>query len=331
MKTFFELREKTLTPAEKKKREEVAKAIERENPSMPMAKKMAIATATAKKVAEEAELDEAVEVSHDRYMRSHGKKASGGEGNWMFTHKRMGDANVNDSKEVHTARGKFSDAKKSAQQWAKKHGHSTVYVMEEVEQIDELSKKTLGQYIKLAGHDREQRQKKATGLSQVGHEVKGQNRKQADDLFHRAGAELHKAANRKVGINKAVNKLVGEEVEQVDEISRDLARRYIRKVADKTNTGELSTKEVEKRRPGVNLAGKKAYPSIAGKARVTATEEVEKVDEVSVKTLSQYTTKAAQQGSKRVAGQWMADQKLRKRDGYSSSAKVAATSTPKKD
>lgn len=50
-KSFLE--EKTLTPAEKKKREEIAKAIERDNPDMPMAKKMAIATATAKKVAEE--------------------------------------------------------------------------------------------------------------------------------------------------------------------------------------------------------------------------------------------------------------------------------------
>ena len=48
-----ELDEKTLTPAEKKKREDVAKAIERDNPDMPMDKKMAIATATAKKVAEE--------------------------------------------------------------------------------------------------------------------------------------------------------------------------------------------------------------------------------------------------------------------------------------
>lgn len=48
-----ELEEKKLTPAEMKKREEVAKAIERENPKMPMAKKMAIATATAKKVAED--------------------------------------------------------------------------------------------------------------------------------------------------------------------------------------------------------------------------------------------------------------------------------------
>ena len=49
--------EKTLTPAEKKKREEVAQAIERDNPNMPMDKKMAIATSTAKRVAEE-NLDE---------------------------------------------------------------------------------------------------------------------------------------------------------------------------------------------------------------------------------------------------------------------------------
>lgn len=47
-----ELEEKVLTKAEKKKREEVAQAIERDNPGMPMAKKMAIATATAKRVAE---------------------------------------------------------------------------------------------------------------------------------------------------------------------------------------------------------------------------------------------------------------------------------------
>ena len=61
MKKFNTLRldlaEKTLTPAEKKKREEIAMAMERENPGMPMGKKMAIATAAAKRVAEE-NLDE---------------------------------------------------------------------------------------------------------------------------------------------------------------------------------------------------------------------------------------------------------------------------------
>lgn len=56
MKTFksfkANLEEKKLTPAEMKKREEVAKAIHRENPNMPMGMKMAIATKTAKRVAE---------------------------------------------------------------------------------------------------------------------------------------------------------------------------------------------------------------------------------------------------------------------------------------
>lgn len=44
--------EKSLTPAEIKKREEIAKSMERDNPDMPMDKKMAIATAAAKRVAE---------------------------------------------------------------------------------------------------------------------------------------------------------------------------------------------------------------------------------------------------------------------------------------
>ena len=41
--------ERTLTAAELKKREEIAKAMERDNPGMDMSKKMAIATATAKR------------------------------------------------------------------------------------------------------------------------------------------------------------------------------------------------------------------------------------------------------------------------------------------
>ena len=44
-----DLEERKLTPTELEKREEVAKAIERDNPGMSMDKKMAIATATAKK------------------------------------------------------------------------------------------------------------------------------------------------------------------------------------------------------------------------------------------------------------------------------------------
>ena len=65
------LDEKTLTPAEMKKREEVAKAIERENPKMPMSKKMAIATATAKKVAEETEDLMEGEVASKQFQHYH--------------------------------------------------------------------------------------------------------------------------------------------------------------------------------------------------------------------------------------------------------------------
>lgn len=111
-----------------------------------------VAEALAAKM-EEVDLDEAVEVRHDRYMRSHGKKArdSGqGSSQWMFTHKEYGTPDYNDSKEVHTVRGKFADAKKSAQKWAKEHGHHSVYVMEEVEQIDELKRSTLASYVKKA-------------------------------------------------------------------------------------------------------------------------------------------------------------------------------------
>lgn len=56
------LGEKTLTSAEMKKREEVAQAMERDNPGMDKSKKMAIATATAKRVAEEA--DQVDEMNH---------------------------------------------------------------------------------------------------------------------------------------------------------------------------------------------------------------------------------------------------------------------------
>ena len=48
------LSEKTLTPAEMKKREEIARAMERQHPGMDKSKKMAIATAAAKRVAEAA-------------------------------------------------------------------------------------------------------------------------------------------------------------------------------------------------------------------------------------------------------------------------------------
>ncbi len=71
--------EKTLTPAEMKKREEVAKAIERDKPNMPMGMKMAIATKTAKQVAESQDKEPVTELSNEllgRYKKAAGASAS---------------------------------------------------------------------------------------------------------------------------------------------------------------------------------------------------------------------------------------------------------------
>lgn len=78
------LDEKKLTPAELKKREEIAKSIERDNPNMPMDKKMAIATAAAKRVAEmnfhefRQQLEEAKATMCGRCGTKHVKPSEGG-------------------------------------------------------------------------------------------------------------------------------------------------------------------------------------------------------------------------------------------------------------
>ena len=78
---------------------------------------------------ESVDLYERVEVSHDRYLRSHGKKARdpGYSLNWMFTSKDMGDPKED---EVVSVQGKLRDAAKEA---AKKLGTKRVYVMESVD------------------------------------------------------------------------------------------------------------------------------------------------------------------------------------------------------
>jgi hypothetical protein len=333
MKNFKDLREKTLTPAEKKKREEIAKAMERENPGMDMKKKMAIATWQAKRVAEETELDEGlyhvsygVGLDHQVVAKDASDAHQKAMAHFKKTKPKLNDPKYSDTfnkktitrikgdeprsdkyktEEVEIDEGKNltdtkadwrSDKSATAKNWSHnklmkvaKHDRSAekeikrriaskeyVFANEEVE-LDELNKSTLGSYIKKANVDA------------MKHAQKSGEYSNPDQPKH-----FSKAMDRMRGVKKATDKLVAkEEVEQVDEISRDLARRYIRKVADKTNTGELSTKEVEKRRPGVHLAGKKAYPEISGKAKVSATEAVEPIDELKKSTLGSYVNKAA--------------------------------------
>jgi chemotaxis receptor (MCP) glutamine deamidase CheD len=174
------------------------------------------------------------------------------------------------------------------------------YVMrtqkEEVE-LDELKKSTLGSYVKkaagsMAGKTAVAAAQASSSMGKTSPDIKRGivNRMKgitrATDKLTKEEADLEEklvGGQKKLDHNKngkidshdfhlMRKKKMKEEVEGLDEISRDLARRYIRKIADKTNTGELSVKQVEKRRPGLNLAGKKAYPSISGEPKVRATD-----------------------------------------------------------
>jgi hypothetical protein len=131
-----------------------------------------------------------------------------------------------------------------------------------------------------------------------------------------------------------------EEVEQLDEISDKLKNSYIVRskeqgymanrmrmspVVDK-QTSDRASKIYNKRRRGQDL-----YDRSIERAKK---EEVEQIDEISARKAMDYSTKsAANVGSgksgdkedKRIAGQKMADEKYRKMQGKSSSAKVAAT------
>lgn len=270
------------------------------------------------------DLDEAVEVRHDRYMRSHGKKASGGSGQWMFTHKDRGDVNYNDDKEVHAANGKFADAKKSAQAWAKKHGHSSVYVMEGVEELEEAPGKRVSSAYRMTVplKDGQVHPDHAEKINDLKAKVRADNAKEGTKnkvvLQGRLGKDNPNASKYKskftgksfpgshqrikLGDASHADVYVREEVEKLDEISQETLRSY----HAKAGSDRLKAKaEVQK-----GMAQKKFTPASVqkttdsykrfikrGKGMTAAAnkmdEEVEQIDELSKKTLGSYVKKAS--------------------------------------
>lgn len=87
---------------------------------------------------------------------------------------------------------------------------------EEVEQIDELSKKTLGSYVKKAADSVQANTRQA-------------NTGDDYDLRHKS---LLKTNKRISGIGSAVRKLTKEEVEELDELSKKTLGSYVKKASD---------------------------------------------------------------------------------------------------
>lgn len=101
--------------------------------------------------------------------------------------------------------------------------------LDEVEQIDELSKKTLGNYIKAA---------KADQITKVGQEGR-----------HYAGKRVD-YQNREKGINRALDKLTREEIEQIDETGT-IDPSHTRKFGEKIR--KIGYKDQRHPKPTVNI------------------------------------------------------------------------------
>ena len=217
------MEEKTLTPAELKKREKIAKAIERDNPDMPMDKKMAIATATAKRVAEATDddyhktlgptknSDEGIAALKKKHGMSHTKAVAtlkrlmGEQKVDEISSNKLGDYMRKSAADVSKSRGdvRRQDKRIGGQKMAddkirKKMGYSSQAKVpagtNEDTDLAELKKSTLASYIKKASDDRA---------------------KNAYDIG-KSGKINYKGLKRRQGINRAVNKMANEE--NIDEV-----------------------------------------------------------------------------------------------------------------
>jgi hypothetical protein len=139
------------------------------------------------------------------------------------------DADDNDDNRMYNKRAKgYMAASKQVQ---------TKLAKEDVEQVDELSKATMGSYVKKASGAEQPKNvmsPKNVPLTKIaayqGDSETGHFGKRFNQATYDKAERLRK--NRETGIKTAVNKLTKEDAEQVDEISKAMAGRYINKAKD---------------------------------------------------------------------------------------------------
>lgn len=129
-------------------------------------------------------------------------------------------------------------------------------IEEEVEDLEELSNSTLGSYTKKAAADFKDRKPK------MGYD-----------------GQLKKMQNRNVGVGRALNKMYGEEVEEIDE-----------------DLGAQISELIRKKNAATSPIARKNIDSQIAKLKRQKTkmnEEAEQIDELSKSTLASYVKKAA--------------------------------------
>lgn len=145
-------------------------------------------------------------------------------------------------------------------------GAATPVYEDMADQLDEINTKTLGSYIKAAGPDREKKMNDAKLISNLGHDIKSVDPTKAKEYFHRAGGLAAKAANRKTGINKAVDLLTNKRVYG----EKDLNEKHLTP-AEKKKREEVA-QAIERENPGIDMSKKMAIATSTAKK---VAEEIE--------------------------------------------------------
>jgi len=130
---------------------------------------------------------------------------------------------VEAQKEKNAGRGKKAEVAKASVQAVKQ---------EEVEQIDEISKGTLGSYIKKASHDVAA---KGAFTRHFADKSRAETAAQRPDLarltMKKADKMQDAGMKRRANMAKAVDRLTKEDVEQIDELSKTTLGSYVKKAA----------------------------------------------------------------------------------------------------
>ena len=183
---------------------------------------------------------------------------------------------------------------------------------EEVEEISELKKSTLASYVKKASTDL-----RDTGID-AGFSAHARYVAKSDKQYKKHGDAEKKskdiAYKREAGIHKATDRLAKEEVEQIEELSKDTLRSYERKASTDAVDNMVKGKtfmdiadRIKARKPsavGKDLikraekeqgkAQHKVNKRVAGMVKATSRlkEEAEELSELSKETLKSYQDKA---------------------------------------
>ncbi len=239
---------------------------------------------------EEAELDEAIKVSYDRYVRSHGKKPKmSSSGQMMFTSKRYGDVDYNNKDEVLQVYGTGSSGVQAAKKWAKEKGHDEVYWMESVEfdQLDEISKKTMDSYLRKAHAS-----KGVAGDELQRQSVKMMFKDKRSDAEKERGEKAASTyGKRSMGIQTALKQIARKKNEEVE--LGEVTQKHLDQAMDIINA-RITKPGQPPRHPSYHKAPediKAAAKNLAKNLVKTRKESVE-LDEVSDKMLDRYRQKA---------------------------------------